>query len=394
MKGKILGCLLALIALTFVVSPAFGQCRGRRCGYPCSSPVYVPQNFTPVVSYPVKEKVIVKEVITPVEVPVAVPVVVPAFTFQYVPPPAPIIAQQAAPVSVAPPPQYMAPPPAQYAAPPAPCPPGYAAPPVNYGAYASGPGLVSGGYAGTSPSFSGPYSSPYATPPPQPGYAPPPQGYAPPQPPPGYAPQGMAPSPGYPMAAAPQPTAAAGVNCNFTDVQIKQLAAAVLAEMYRQSGPGPSSTPGAAPSDSGPPPVTGIAPPAGTMPGPPSASPAAGTPGTGPGGYPAVTPPPPPAQPSSYPPTTAAPVSGRPLPNSPYAVNAIAALSRNCAYCHTGGGARGDTVIFLQPGILNPDAPFRSMEREMQAGRMPPRNSQFRPSPEEYGLIMAWLSGQ
>src|SRR5262252_9676192 len=407
MKGKILGCLLAL---TFAATPAFGQCfRGRPCGVPCGRPVYVPQNFTPVVPYaPVREKVIVKEVVTPVEVPVAVPVVVPAFTFQYVPPPAPIITQAAPvcppPVSYAAPPQYVAPPPpAPYAAAPvaaAPvCPPPYAAAPpayapqAQYNAYASGPGLVSGGYAGTSPSFSGPYSSPYAPPPP--GYAPPPQGYAPPQP--GMAPPGYAPSPGYPMAAAPQPTAASSVNCNFTDVQIKRLAAAVLAEMMRQSqGPGP----GAGPSDPGPPPVPGIAPPAGTMPGPPPNPPSAGTPpysaapSNTPGGYPAVAPPATPPPPSAYPPTTAAPVSGRPLPNSHYAVNAIGALSRNCAYCHTGGGARGDTVIFLQPGILNPDAPFRSMEREMQAGRMPPRTSQFRPTPEEYGVIMAWLSGQ
>jgi len=181
----------------------------------------------------------------------------------------------------------------------------------------------------------------------------------------------------------PMPAAASSVNCNFTQEQIKQLAAQVLAEMQRQSQGGP---------DSGPPPVSGIAPPAGTMP----AAPQSGTPG----GYPAVQPPPqpppqqPPQQPQNYPPTNVAPQSGKPAANSPFAMPAIAALSRNCAYCHTGGGARGDTVIFTQPGILNPDAPFRSMEREMQAGRMPPRNSQFRPSPEEYNIIMAWLSGQ
>ncbi len=183
--------------------------------------------------------------------------------------------------------------------------------------------------------------------------------------------------------------------------QIRAIAQAVIAELQKASGPPPGS-PGSPPAgaDPGPPPVTGFAPPGspGGPPSPPSgaplATPPAGSPGAGPGGYPTTAPPPVPAGPPAYPPTAAAPQSGRPLPNSVYAVNAIAALSRNCAYCHTGGGARGDTVIFLQPGILNPDAPFRSMEREMQAGRMPPRTSQFRPSPDEYATVMAWLSGQ
>ena len=371
MKGKFLGCLLIL---TVCAAPAFGQCYRRSYG-----PVYTTQNYTPVVPY-VKKEVVVKEVITPVEVPVAVPIVVPAFTYQYAPPvqfAAPPVQFAAPAVQGAPPctQAFMQPPPAYAPAAAAPPQPGYApAAPGQVGAqYAypppSGPGYASGGYAGASPSFSSPYASPYNPAPPQ-------------QPMPGYAPPGQPPQPGYPMAGGQQPVQATSVNCNFTQEQIKQLAAQVLAEMQRQSQGGPSS-------DSGPPPVSGTSPPVGAAP----AAPSSGSPGSGPGGYPTVTPPQT-QQPQGFPPTNAAPQSSRPSANSPLAVPAIAALSRNCAYCHTGGGARGDTVIFIQPGILNPDAPFRSMERELQAGRMPPRTSQFRPSPEEYGQIMAWLAGQ
>lgn len=70
---------------------------------------------------------------------------------------------------------------------------------------------------------------------------------------------------------------------------------------------------------------------------------------------------------------------------------AIAALQRNCASCHTGVGSKGDTIIFSQPGVLDPNAPWRAMKREIESGRMPPKQSQFRPTPDELQALRIWL---
>ena len=331
---KFIGALAVLGGVTagslFMISPAQAGC-GRIIRTSYSSPTYV------------------KEIVTPVAVPVIVPVIVPAFSFQYTPPPSFAIPAAA---------------PCQ-----APC-AGIGAGVYPAGASAAQPAY--GGAYGASLPTTGPYASPYIAQ--QPGQY----------------------QPGY-QAGMQQPLQQpAPVQGGVTDEQLRMITQAVIAEMQKGGAAGVPAT------DNGPPPVTGFAP-AGSPSGPTASTPGlpaptGSVPGgpTGPGGFPSVTPPYPSIQPPAggFPPTNAAPQSGRPLPNSIYAVNAIAALSRNCAYCHTGGGSRGDAILFVQPGILNPDAPFRSIEREMSAGRMPPRNSQFRLAPEEYSTIMAWLSGQ
>jgi hypothetical protein len=382
---KILGAFTVLAGLVvgnlFFVSPANAQCRIVN-----SRPIYHSPSYSVPYSAPVihQKPVVVKEVVTPVVEPIITPVIVPAFSFQYTPPyvPPAVAAQPYCPPAVAAQP-YCPPPVAA-----APCPPAVplaaapVCPPVGYSATGYAPAQAA--YGGAVPlQTHGLYSNPYGA-----GVHGAPQPYGQPAGAPITTPGAPA-MPGAPSAPG-----------QLSQDQIRAIAQAVIAELQKAGpppGPAGSPPPGA---DPGPPPVTGFAPPGspGGPPSPPSgaplATPPAGSPGSGPGGYPTTAPPPVAAPPAGYPPTAAAPQSGRPLPNSVYAVNAIAALSRNCAYCHTGGGSRGDTVIFLQPGILNPDAPFRSMEREMQAGRMPPRTSQFRPTPDEYATIMAWLSGQ
>ncbi len=72
---------------------------------------------------------------------------------------------------------------------------------------------------------------------------------------------------------------------------------------------------------------------------------------------------------------------------------AIAALQRNCAACHTGNASKGDFVLFSQPGVFNPQASFRSAMREIEAGRMPPRSSQYRLTQEEANYARIWLGG-
>jgi hypothetical protein len=71
---------------------------------------------------------------------------------------------------------------------------------------------------------------------------------------------------------------------------------------------------------------------------------------------------------------------------------AFNATVRSCAACHTGIGSKGDTIIFSQPGVLNPAAPWKTMAREVQEGRMPRRDSQWRLTPEEAQAVLAWYS--
>jgi hypothetical protein len=73
----------------------------------------------------------------------------------------------------------------------------------------------------------------------------------------------------------------------------------------------------------------------------------------------------------------------------PQAQLAFASLQRNCAACHTGVGAKGDVIIFSQPGLLNPSAPWSEMARAINTGHMPPRQSQYVVQPQEKAAMLA-----
>lgn len=194
------------------------------------------------------------------------------------------------------------------------------------------------GYAGQPGIVPGNYGQPvvnqgmgYAQ---QPGYSP------------GYNPQSQQ---GYgppPVAQQPAPIV------NNQD-KIRELARALLEEMQRQQ-----------PGDDGPPAVPGAN--TGSPPGVPS-----GNPSGNPPGLPTA---------SVISPEQAAPI-------------AIAALQQNCASCHTGPSSKGEFVMFAQPGLFSQNVPWRSIIREIDAGRMPPNYSQFRLSPQQAGAIRDWLRG-
>ncbi len=225
--------------------------------------------------------------------------------------------------------------------------------PVQAG-YAGQPGLVPG-YG--QPGYGQPGYGPPAAPAPGTGYAQPMPGYGPPA---GY---GQQPASGYgPPPVQPQASPL------DNQAKIRELAKALLDEMSRQSGPGPGG------QDDGPPAVPGAGPPAagtpGVPPGAPVAPPKTGTPGVPPGlpQAPVISP------------EAAAPV-------------AIATLQSKCSACHTGPAAKGEFVMFAQPGLFNQGIPWRSIVREIDAGRMPPSYSQYRITPQEAAAVRAWLSG-
>lgn len=68
------------------------------------------------------------------------------------------------------------------------------------------------------------------------------------------------------------------------------------------------------------------------------------------------------------------------------------ALERSCKACHTGIGSKGDTVIFTQPGIFNPNAPWKSIAREVLKNRMPPSSSAYKLTREERNFILEAFS--
>jgi len=220
------------------------------------------------------------------------------------------------------------------------------------------------------PAFQFQYSPPCQVCPPgvvgqQPGYVP---GYGQPAgtppgvgaTPPGVGTPGVA-APPVPVATPGQPAPPAP----SSNDRIRELAKALLEEMQRQSGQGP---------DDGPPTVYDPSAPK-TAPTPPA--PVGGTPGSPPGV-------------GSNPPGVGNTGGMTREQAAPYA---IAALNRNCAQCHTGVGSKGDFTIFQQPGLVNPNAGWRSILREIESGRMPPKQSQFRLTPEETNAIRTWLSG-
>jgi len=158
--------------------------------------------------------------------------------------------------------------------------------------------------------------------------------------------------------------------------KLRELAKLLLEEMRRQDSADQGGTPG----DDGPPMAV--------YPGSPA--PVSNPPATGgtPGAFPPAT---------GTPPAPAGNVGaggGRPNPQSPFAQPAINALARNCMECHTGPGSKGDAVIFNQRNILNPEAPFRTMLKEMESGRMPPRQSSYRFTQDEFQAVQAWLQGR
>lgn len=271
--------------------------------------------------------VVATEVITPVAIPVALPIIVPAFAYQYVPP----VVQAGSPI---------------YPGAPFPVAGAY---PVQPGYPAQGPqvGYPGGGYTGIGttgvpqygqPTFGQPYGASYA----QPQYNGPYQ-------------QPQQPQQGLPGAAP-------------NNDKLRELAKLLLEEMRRQDAADASAANGG--QDPGPPMAIT---PGGPVGGPPPVG--------GPEGFPAPTV-------GAAPPVV---TGGRPNPSSPFAQPAINALAKNCMSCHTGPGSKGNTVIFSQLNLLNPEAPFKTMLREIQQGRMPPRQSNWALTQQEYQALSVWL---
>lgn len=169
---------------------------------------------------------------------------------------------------------------------------------------------------------------------------------------------GQPPAPGYGQAPGGPPVASFGAN-DFTDDRIRLLARALLDEMQRQANEDQDG-------------------------GPPVASDPYGTPA-------------PPVPPVAGPPTGNVPPAPAPRPGDPThpaAGVAYAALLKNCAACHTGPGSKGDYQLFSQPNSLNPQANLSLALDEVASGRMPPRSSQFRLTPDEVQALRAWLGGR
>lgn len=98
--------------------------------------------------------------------------------------------------------------------------------------------------------------------------------------------------------------------------------------------------------------------------------------------------------PGNFQPAPVGQPANRPNPQSQFAQPAINALARNCAACHTGQGSKGDLIMFSQPDVLNPEVAFGTMLKEIESGRMPPKQSNYRPTQEEFQVMQAWLQGR
>jgi hypothetical protein len=205
----------------------------------------------------------------------------------------------------------------------------------------------------------------------QPGYGQPMPNYGQPvyqpgygQPMPNYGQPGFVPGYGQSAYGQPQqttytqqqlPAAPTTPTVNSQD-KIRELAKALLDEMQKQSQS----------SDGGPP----VAP---------------GTPGTN-ANPPATNPP----GSNGVPPGLSQAPTLSPEQASPAA---ITALQSKCSACHTGPASKGEFVMFAQPGLFNQQIPWRSIVREIDSGRMPPKSSQYRITPQEAVAVRAWLSG-
>jgi hypothetical protein len=69
----------------------------------------------------------------------------------------------------------------------------------------------------------------------------------------------------------------------------------------------------------------------------------------------------------------------------------VSAMARTCAVCHTGIGAKGDMIIFTQPGLINQQANWKKIKEEVSSGRMPPKDHHFQLSFQERQGITQWL---
>jgi len=70
---------------------------------------------------------------------------------------------------------------------------------------------------------------------------------------------------------------------------------------------------------------------------------------------------------------------------------AVSAMSRTCARCHTGVAAKGDMIIFTQPGLINQQSNWKKIKEEVSSGRMPPKDHHFQLSLQERQGIVQWL---
>lgn len=86
--------------------------------------------------------------------------------------------------------------------------------------------------------------------------------------------------------------------------------------------------------------------------------------------------------------------NGRPSATSTFAQPSINAMARNCMACHTGPGSKGGVIIFSQHNLLNPEAPFKLMLQEVDSGRMPPKQSNYKMTDEERRTLNQWLNGR
>ena len=92
---------------------------------------------------------------------------------------------------------------------------------------------------------------------------------------------------------------------------------------------------------------------------------------------------------ANSPPQTQNPTLG--VGASAFQYQALTALSKNCAACHTGVGAKKGMIIFSQPGYFNPNANLKKIKDQIDSGHMPPPDSQFHLNQQEKGTISEWL---
>jgi mono/diheme cytochrome c family protein len=72
--------------------------------------------------------------------------------------------------------------------------------------------------------------------------------------------------------------------------------------------------------------------------------------------------------------------------------NFMAALSNNCAKCHTGARAKGKNIIFNDEGSLNQNVSKDAIAKALADGKMPPKGQQ-RPSQDDISAIQNWAKG-
>jgi hypothetical protein len=66
----------------------------------------------------------------------------------------------------------------------------------------------------------------------------------------------------------------------------------------------------------------------------------------------------------------------------------LIALAKNCSSCHTGIGSKGEFIMFSQPGVLNPNVSWEKIREAVKLHKMPPNDSQFKLTVDEYSAIL------